>query len=78
METKPWYASKTVWASVVTVILSLATMLKIGHVGPVPLDSVAQEQDSLVEILTQIALVVSGLVSLWGRLTARTVIGTTP
>jgi|GEM_PF-633762 len=78
METKRWYASKTVWASMVTVFLSVMTMLGIGRVGPVQLDQVAVEQDSLLEIMMQIGLVVSGLAALWGRVTAKSQIGRNP
>ncbi|MEM1366026.1 MAG: hypothetical protein AAGH82_09775 [Pseudomonadota bacterium] len=61
-ETKSWYASKTIWASVAAIIgagLSLFGM---------PFGSGAEQL--LAERLTELATVVAGLLALYGRLTA--------
>jgi hypothetical protein len=72
--TKPWYESKTVWASSVTIMLSLTAALGLTHIGPVPVEQVEAQKESLVDLLTQIGLIASGLIALYGRLTANSAI----
>lgn len=65
--TKPWYLSKTVWASIVTIALSVAGMfgLPTGNV----------DQGSLADIILQLVTALSGAFAIFGRLTASTKIG---
>lgn len=66
-DSKPWYLSKTVWASLVTVALALAGMAGLsGGEG---------EEAALTEALLQGATAVAGLVAILGRLAARSRIG---
>lgn len=64
---KPWYLSRTIWASLVTVLVGLG-----GLVG-LPLS----EEDGVVltELLVQGVTAVAGLVALFGRLRATRRIG---
>jgi hypothetical protein len=71
-ETKPWYQSKTIWASVVTVLLGLLLAFKVTHLGSVQTDLVQQNSDSLADLLAEIGVLLSGLVAFVGRVTAKT------
>lgn len=62
-EAKPWYLSKTIWASLVTVASAVAGM---GGLPVVDLDTSALA-DSLLQAVTAI----SGVVAIFGRLSAR-------
>ena len=61
-ETKPWYTSKGVWGGVVAMIL--------GILATAGLD-IGSEQDTIVDLLVQIGVVVAGLLALVGRLKAK-------
>ena len=61
-ESKQWYTSKAVWGGVVAMLL--------GVVGTFGVD-LATEQDSIVELLVQIGVVVGGALALFGRLYAK-------
>jgi hypothetical protein len=67
IDIKPWYLSRTIWASIVTVLLATASA------GGVPVDRI--EQSELVDLLLQMAAIGAGLVTLYGRLVARNRIG---
>jgi hypothetical protein len=67
IDIKPWYLSRTIWASIVTVLLAAASA------GGVPVDRI--EQSELVDLLLQMAAIGAGLVTLYGRLVARSRIG---
>jgi len=63
---KPWYLSRTIFASVVTVVAALAGLgLPGGEAGASSL------ADSLLQVLTGL----SGLLAIYGRVRARTRIG---
>lgn len=60
METfKAWYLSRTIWASLVTVLLGSA-----GALGW-PVDAVDSAQ--LTDLLIQLVTVLSGLIAIFGR-----------
>lgn len=65
--TKPWYLSKTVWASLVTIAVSVAAMLGL------PTGNI--DQGSLADIILQIVTAFSGAFAIFGRLTASKKIG---
>ncbi|TKT81238.1 hypothetical protein [Aquamicrobium sp. LC103] len=68
METeKPWYTSRTIWASIITVMAVFA-----GAFG-LPLDD--GEQAELVELILQGVAAAAGIAAIAGRLMARTRIG---
>ncbi|WP_367715355.1 hypothetical protein AB2N04_15460 [Nitratireductor sp. GISD-1A_MAKvit] len=61
--TKPWYLSRTIWASMVTIVAASASML--GYpVGDVDSSAISE---GLLEAITAI----SGLIALFGRVRAR-------
>lgn len=61
-DTKPWYQSRAVIASVLTVIASIGGIFGFS----IPTDLVAQLTDNLILVVTA----VTGLVSLVGRIVA--------
>jgi hypothetical protein len=66
-ETKPWYQSRTIWASLITVATAMA-----GVVG-LPVDGL--DNSTLTDTLLQLVTAVAGLVSIFGRLSAKDRIG---
>ena len=64
---KPWYLSRTVWASIVTVLAAGA--------GLVGLPLAESEHEAVAETLLQLATAAAGAVALYGRLSARNRIG---
>lgn len=67
MDKKKWWKSKTEWAALVTVALSLLALLGVG--------GLEAEKDTIVEIIMTFVVAVSGVVAFYGRLTAKTKIG---
>ncbi|MFC3209112.1 hypothetical protein [Aquamicrobium soli] len=67
MTSKPWYFSRTIWASIVTILTGAA-----GLVG-LPLDGL--DDGALTDTLLQAVSAVSGLVAVFGRLSAKHRIG---
>jgi hypothetical protein len=62
-ETKPWYYSRTIWASLVTVASAFA-----GIVG-LPVEGL--DNSVLTDTLLQLVTAVAGAVSIFGRLSAK-------
>lgn len=63
LNSKPWYLSKTIWASLVSVALTLAGLMGV----PVAAIDSGQAADAILQAASAIA----GLVAIFGRLTAR-------
>lgn len=61
-ETKPWYLSKTVWASLVTIAAAGGSLLGL------PLGGL--DKPALTDLLIQAVTAVSGLIALIGRVSA--------
>jgi len=59
---KSWYLSRTVWAGLVALFLSLA--------GVFGLVSEAADQGALTDVLLQLATAIAGLVAIFGRIGA--------
>lgn len=66
-DTKPWYLSRTVWASVVGIILSLAGLVGVGIEAINP--------EGLTDALLQAATAIAGIIAVAGRLAASRKIG---
>ncbi len=62
IEDKPWYFSRTVWAGLVALFLSLA--------GAFGLVSETVDQGALTDILLQLATAIAGLIAVFGRIGA--------
>jgi len=65
--TKPWYLSRTIWASIVTVLSGAA------GIAGLPIDGV--DGQALTDTLLQVISAVSGLIAILGRLSAKERIG---
>jgi len=61
---KPWYLSRTIWASVVTVLSAGASLLGL-PVGGI-------DGGALTDSLLQAVTAVSGIIAIFGRLSATT------
>jgi hypothetical protein len=66
--TKPWYASVTIWGSIIAIAAPLA-----GAVFHHDID--ASTQSDLANWLAGAGTLVGGGIAIWGRLRARTTIG---
>lgn len=64
---KPWYLSRTIWASVVTFITAAA--------GIVGLPVAGIDNTALTDTLLQAIAAISGLIAIFGRLRASSRIG---
>lgn len=64
---KPWYLSRTIWASLITIVTAAAGILGVPVAG---LDNAA-----LTDTLLQAITAISGLVAIFGRLGANSRIG---
>ena len=64
---KPWYLSRTIWASIVAVLTGLAGLTGF------PLDGL--DNQALVDHLLQSAGAISGVIAIIGRLSAKHRIG---
>jgi hypothetical protein len=62
-ETKAWYLSRTVWASIVTIVIACCSL----SAAPVP----DIDEGAFVEALLQLATAIAGAVALFGRLFAQ-------
>ncbi|HEY4193846.1 MAG TPA: hypothetical protein VGM46_14465 [Mesorhizobium sp.] len=64
---KPWYLSRTIWASIVSVLTGTAGLTGL------PLDGL--DNGALTDTLLQIISAASGLIAIFGRLSAKDRIG---
>jgi hypothetical protein len=63
---KAWYLSKTVWASIVTILLSCSSFFHISADGI--------DQAAFTDTIVQFVTALSGIVALFGRVSAKTLI----
>ena len=66
-DSKPWYLSRTIWASLITIVTAAAAILGVPVAG---IDNAA-----LTDTLLQAITAISGLVAIFGRLGANSRIG---
>ena len=71
MDKEVWYQSKTIWASLIVMAIGIMQSFNIGEVGPVTIDAMTAEKETLVESLTQFGVLIGGALAMWGRLTAK-------
>jgi hypothetical protein len=64
---KPWYLSRTIWASIITIVTGTAGLTGL------PLDGL--DNSALTDTLLQAISAISGLVAIFGRLAAKHRIG---
>jgi hypothetical protein len=66
-DSKPWYLSRTIWASLITIVTAAA------GIAGVPLAGI--DNSALTDTLLQAITAISGLVAIFGRLGANSRIG---
>lgn len=65
--TKPWYLSRTIWASAATIAVS------VGGIFGLPFDNI--DGSMLTDTLLQTVTAITGLAALFGRMSATSKIG---
>lgn len=65
-QSKPWYASKTIWGGLVALLAGLAGVFGYGVS--------AEAQTTLTESLVGIGASIGGLIAVYGRVTAKSAI----
>jgi len=68
---KLWWKSKTVLASLVTVVVGILTAINIDHVGNVQVENVQANASGIVDQLLGLGAMATGVIALYGRLTAK-------
>jgi hypothetical protein len=66
-DSKPWYLSRTIWASLITIVTAAAGILGVPVAGI--------DNQALTDTLLQAITAISGLVAIFGRLGANARIG---
>ena len=66
MDTKPWYTSKTIWASLVAGLATLGSIFGI---------NIGDLSGPLVDQILGVVTLIGTATAIYGRVTARTVIG---
>ena len=66
-DSKPWYLSRTIWASLITIVTAAAGILGVPVAGI--------DNSALTDTLLQAITAISGLVAIFGRLGAERRIG---
>ncbi|MER2535558.1 MAG: hypothetical protein ABTQ31_10395 [Rhizobiaceae bacterium] len=64
---KPWYLSRTIWASLVTILTA------VGGIAGLPLAGI--DGSALTDTLLQAVTAISGLLAIFGRLNASSRLG---
>jgi hypothetical protein len=64
--TKPWYLSKTVVAALIVAICGILTLFGVGE-GT----AAAEEAEPIANNVIGLITAISGLIALWGRITAK-------
>lgn len=67
IDTKPWYYSRTIWASLVAIVLSVAGVLGVS--------TATIDGGELTDALLQLSTALAALVAIFGRLGASSRIG---
>jgi hypothetical protein len=66
-DSKPWYLSRTIWASLITIVTAAAGIVGVPVAG--------LDNSALTDTLLQAITAISGLVAIFGRLGANSRIG---
>ena len=66
-EMKPWYLSRTIWASLITIATAAAGILGVPVAG--------LDNSALTDTVLQAVAAISGLVAIFGRMGAKQRIG---
>lgn len=66
-DVKPWYLSRTIWASVVAILIALA--------GIAGVSTDALNDTALTDAFLQVAAAIAGMLAIFGRVFAKNRIG---
>ena len=66
-DSKPWYLSRTIWASLITIVTAAAGILGVPVAG--------LDNSALADTVLQAVTAISGLVAIFGRMGAKERIG---
>lgn len=69
-DTKPWYASKTIWSSIASVVAGVGIAFGL-------FDDTASEviKEDLPNLAEGLAVAIFGAIAFWGRISAKKTIG---
>ena len=70
METKKWYASKTIWASLVVVVVALLSMLGRKEEAAV----ISEQSEGIADWVMQLVTLIAGAMAFIGRITEKKVV----
>jgi hypothetical protein len=70
MENKPWYASKTIWASLIVVVVALLSMLGKSEEAAV----ISEQSEGIADWVMQLVMLVAGAMAFYGRISAKKVL----
>ena len=66
-DSKPWYLSRTIWASIITIVAATGSFFGLPFAG--------LDDPALADALLQAITAISGVVAILGRVSASTRIG---
>jgi hypothetical protein len=67
MDEKKWYQSKTVWASLIVIIVAVLSMLGKKDEAAV----VSEQSEGIADWIIQIVTAIAGAIAFYGRITAK-------
>ena len=70
MDEKKWYQSKTIWASLLVVVVALLSMLGRTKEAAV----VTEQSEGLATWVVQLVTLIAGAIAFYGRITAKKII----
>ncbi len=72
MDEKKWYASKTIWASLLVVVVALLSMLGRTEEAAV----VSEQAEGIADWVVKLVIAIGGAIAFYGRITAKTKVTT--
>lgn len=70
MDEKKWYASKTIWASLIVVVVAALSMFGRTEEAAV----VTEQSEGIADWIVQLVMLIAGAFAFYGRITAKKVL----
>lgn len=70
MENKKWYTSKTIWASLIVVVVAALSMLGRTEEAAV----LTEQSEGISDWVIQLVTLIAGAIAFYGRITAKKVL----